>query len=96
MLLQCKNGKGRNTFHLAAMHRHHNPNDHLWTRAELVDIRVFTEPDLIGKNVIEYLVETQQIDHLGDVHPSNVHQTEAYYGKTQSCWLQMYGRGELS
>ena len=66
-LLRCKNLKGRNVFHLAAMCNQSSWHDYLWELTDYVDGNVFTGSDIVGNNVIDYLVVTQQINNLGHV-----------------------------
>ena len=66
-LLLCKNLKARNVFHLAAMCNQSGWHDYLWELTDYVDGNVFTESDIVGNNVIDYLMVTQQINNLGHV-----------------------------
>ena len=66
-LLHCKNFRGLNVFHLAAMCNQSGWHDYLWELTDYVDGNVFTESDIVGNNVIDYLMVTQQINNLGHV-----------------------------
>ena len=68
-ILQVKNGKGRTVFHYAAMYYggRSGKHEYLWTLADIVDRNVFTDPDFLGNNVIDYLVASKQIGNLGNV-----------------------------
>lgn len=56
-------------FHYAAMYYggRSGKHEYLWTLADIVDRNVFTDPDFLGNNVIDYLVASKQIGNLGNV-----------------------------